>query len=275
VSHQEDNRPRCLIRSCPLCGGSVTVRWRTVEVWRCRACGLMFRNPAPGVKELHELYAASWSAPMTACTETGGTDERLARLYVARLLQALGIANLDGLSILELGAGRGAMLSALRERGATACGVEPFGFEFLRERNFTVYRRLQDLPPGLLFDGAVAVDVVEHLARPWQDLAALGNLLRPGGFLYLSTLNSKGLNALLSGSRWREFRKDGHLLFFTASTLQRVLLSAGFGALRRLRWHVVYHTSPFRRAVDFVLQSLGLDGALRFLGRTSPRRPAD
>ncbi len=260
--------------SCPLCGGGAFVRWRTIKVWRCRSCGLLFRHPAPGNEELEGLYAASWSAPMQARAQTGGTDERLARCYVARLLQSLGLPDLEGRRILEFGAGRGEMLTALQELGAVACGVEPYGYEYLKQRKFTVYRRLQDLPPGRLFDGAVAVDVVEHLARPWQDLAALAGMLRPGGFLYLSTLNIRGLNALLSGSRWREFRKQGHLLFFNASTLQRVISAAGFEGLRRLRWHVVYHRNPLRRALDFVLQSAGLDGGLRFLGRRPAGGPA-
>jgi SAM-dependent methyltransferase len=166
------------------------------------------------------------------------------------------------------------MLVALAERGAEACGVEPFGYEHLRERKLPAYRRLRDLPPGALFDGAVCLDVVEHLARPWEELAALGRRLKPGAFLYLSTLNTRGLNALLSGPRWREFSKEGHLLFFNAPTLRRVLSTAGFEGLRRLCWHVAYHRNPFRRALDCALQSLGLDGGLRFLGR-APRRPAE
>ncbi len=252
--------------SCPLCGGAAVVRWRTIKVWRCRSCGLLFRHPSPGGEELAGLYAASWSAPGRARAQTGGTDQRLARCYAARLLGSLGLPDLEGRRILELGAGKGAMLTALQECGALACAVEPYGYEYLRQRKFTVYRRLQDLPPGRLFDGAVAVDVVEHLARPWEELAALAGRLRPGGFLYVSTLNTRGLNALLSGPRWREFRKEGHLLFFKAATLRRVMHAGGFAGLRRLRWHVRYHRHPLRRALDFALQSAGLDGGLRFLG---------
>jgi SAM-dependent methyltransferase len=242
-------------------------------VWRCRSCGLLLRNPVPRAEELEALYAASWSAPVQARAQTGGTDLRLARIYVARLLRSLGIPDFGGRKILELGAGRGEMLTALGERGAIAWGVEPFGYDFLRRRGFAAFRRLRDLPPGLLFDGAVTVDVVEHLERPWQDLAALGLRLRPGGFLYLSTLNIRGLNALLSGPRWREFHKDGHLLFFNAPIMRRVLATAGFKRLRRLRWQVVYHRNPVRRAMDSVLQASGLDGGLRFLGCTPASCP--
>jgi SAM-dependent methyltransferase len=256
------------ISSCPFCGGRITVRWREVSVWHCHSCGLLLRNPVPRAEELEALYTASWSAPAQARAQTGGTDLRLARIYATRLLRSLGILDFGGRRILELGAGRGEMLTALGERGAIAWGVEPFGYDFLRQRGFTAFRRLRDLPPGLIFDGAVTVDVVEHLQRPWQDLAALGQRLRPGGFLYLSTLNTRGLNALLSGPRWREFRKDGHLLFFNAPIMRRVLATGGFKRLRRLRWQVVYHRNPVRRAMDSVLQAVGLDGGLRFLGCT-------
>lgn len=37
------------------------------------------------------------------------------------------------------------------------------------------------------FDGAVAVSVWEHLARPWIAAQALARVLRPGGYAYIST----------------------------------------------------------------------------------------
>jgi SAM-dependent methyltransferase len=234
----------------------------------------LFRNPVASADELAELYAASWSAPATARAETGGTTDRLARLYVARLLRTLGLARLDGLRILDFGAGRGEMLAALRDRGADVCGLERFGYDFLRERGFAVYRSLADVPPGLRFDGAVSVDVVEHLAWPWDDLAALGASLQPGAFLYVATMNARGLNAMLSGPRWRELLKAGHLVFFTAATLRAALRAAGFGAARRLRWRIPYPAGALRGALYWVLQALGLDGELRFVARrNAPSRP--
>ncbi len=271
VSHQNDLHAdiRGLLLRCPLCNGTVAVRWPGVNVWRCRSCGLLMRNPAPGAEELERLYARSWSDPQTARAETGGTTERLARLYVARLLKTLGLGSAGGLKVLEYGAGRGEMLAALRDKGAEVWGVEPFGAGELRRRGFAVYAGLQEVPRDMRFDGVVTVDVVEHVARPWEELATLKGLLRPGGFLYVSTMNAHGLNALLSRSRWREVRKHGHLFFFTPSTLRRVLRECRFETARRLRWHVRYHTSWPRKAFDLVLQSLGLDGEIRFLARSA------
>lgn len=264
---------RLLLSRCPLCRGAVAVRWSQVCVWRCRDCGLMFRNPLPGGGTLERLYTASWSAPVAARFETGGTTDRLARLYAARLAHALGAKRLDGLRILEFGAGRGEFLAALHANGADVCAIEPYGCDLLLRRGFEAYRSLGDLPGGQPFDGVITVDVVEHLARPWEDLAALRGLLKPEGFLYVSTLNAGGLNALLSRSRWREIRKEGHLLFFTVETLQRVLVSAGFDVPQRLRWRIPYHSSVLRRILDFALQALSLDGELRLLAR-APRTGA-
>ncbi len=227
----------------------------------------MFRNPTPEAEELAALYADSWSTPRIARAETGGTTGQLARAYVALLQQTLGLTDFAGLRILDLGAGRGEMAEALRERKAQVCAVEPFGFELLRRKKIQVVRSLADLPPGLRFDGAVAVDVVEHLARPWSDLAALRGSLREGAFLYVSTMNAHGLNAVLSGARWRELLKPGHLVFFTAATLRAALRAAGFATVRRLRWQVAHYTGALRAARHRMLQALGLDGELRVIAR--------
>jgi len=258
---------RPLLIRCPLCRGAVAVRWSQVRVWRCRDCGLMFRNPRPADGALEKLNTASWSVPAAARAETGGTTDRLARLYAACLAHALGAERLDGLRILEFGAGRGEFLAALCANGAEVCAVEPYGCDLLLRRGFEAYPSLGDLPRGQPLDGVVTVDVIEHLARPWEDLAAMRDLLKPGGFLYVSTMNARGLNAMLSRSRWREIRKEGHLLFFTAETLQRVFTAAGFDAPQRLRWRIPYHMSALRGALDFALQTLSLDGELRFLAR--------
>ena len=250
---------------CSFCGQPLSPCWDEARIWRCVGCCLLLRNPMPTEEELKRLYDASWDRPEDHSAETGGTDLPLARTYVRRLARSLGRWRLDGLRILDFGAGRGDMLAALKERGAEAHAVEPFGCEFLRDRGFAAYRDLDEVPEGTLFDGAVSFDVVEHLRTPWVDIAALRRLLKPGAWLLVCTPNGGGLRARLKGGRWEEARKPGHLVLFTSRSLRSVFARCGFVRCRRLRWFVPYRQRKAGRLVNYLLQGLYLDGALRYL----------
>ncbi|HXR32525.1 MAG TPA: glycosyltransferase [Verrucomicrobiae bacterium] len=250
---------------CPLCANRLPSTRGRGEFRRCKHCGLLFRHPMSDLQGLRSLYGQSWSAPTENSAETGGTTPGLAEEYAKRLARSLGREDLQGLRILEYGAGRGEFLRALQQFGADVYALEPYGKSYLEQQGARAYATLGELPANLRFDGIVSIDVVEHDASAWSALRRLNNLLLPGGWLFVATPNPEGLNARVFGSRWREAKKPGHLLFFAPNTLRRVLHDAGFARSQRLRWNVPYGKSPLTRAKDSVLSFLGLDGELRFL----------
>jgi 2-polyprenyl-3-methyl-5-hydroxy-6-metoxy-1,4-benzoquinol methylase len=211
------------------------------------------------------LYEDSWREPDANRDQTGGTDLRLARVYSRRLAASLGRKDFDGLRIVDFGAGTGTMSVALHELGAEVAAIDPFGFERLDEQGLDGYRSLDDLEPGALFDGAVCLDVIEHLPAPWAQLVAVRERLVPGGWLYVSTLNTSSLNARLTRAGWREARKPGHVVFFNARSLKLVLASAGFVDVSSPRWIVRYSRNPVRRVLQLGLQVTRLETGLRAL----------
>lgn len=58
-------------------------------------------------------------------------------------------------------------------------------------------------------------------------------------------------------------------MFLTPRGLADVLRRCGFQRCRRLRWHIRYSDRPLRRGVHHLLQSLYLDGELRYLAYKS------
>lgn len=248
---------------CPFCKSADIRRvWPQTGYDYCHACGLYFRNPMPTEEELTKLYANSWSAPETKRAETGGTDDRLASIYAQKLARSLGRTDLSDLRILDFGAGRGAVLEGLTRLGAKVSAVEPFGYEYLRSRGYQVYGSLADVET--CFDGIIMIDVLEHLAIPWQVLANLREKLIKEGWIYVATGNPLGLNARLRKGQWREARKRGHLLFPSPTTMERMFSYCGFKRFQRLKWYIQFHPFP-RSLVDYVLQALRLDGELRYL----------
>jgi 2-polyprenyl-3-methyl-5-hydroxy-6-metoxy-1,4-benzoquinol methylase len=257
------------LRDCPLCGKrDIRICFARVKVWKCNQCGLLFRNPQPESAELDQLYESHYTPSNIAAgkTEMAATTFELARRYADCLWNEL---ELTGKKVLEFGAGLGSFAAALRERGADVAAVEPYAYDACRNAGITTYRTLEEIPKEVRFDVAVMVDVAEHLARPRDTFGRLRELLHPGGWLYVSTLTVSGLNARVTGGRWREITKPSHLVFFTPKTLEHTLQAAGFGRFTRLKWYVRYSSNPLRRIEHFLLQASQLDGELRYLAQRS------
>ncbi len=155
------------------------------------------------------------------------------------------------------------MLEALQSAGARAAGVEPYGFEYLRLRGFEVYQTLSEAPGD--WDRVVMIDVFEHLDKPWEVLAHLRELLADGGWIYVATANPVGLNARINKGKWREARKQTHLLFPHPTTMEQMLSQVGFRQIKRLHWLIRYHRNPVRTLFNYAMQLIGLDGELRYL----------
>lgn len=81
--------------------------------------------------------------------------------------------------------------------------------------------------PDASFDVVTAWDVIEHLSDPRADLAVLSRLLRPGGHLFLSTMDVGAPVVRLLGRRWPWYMPM-HRYYFTPRTLAGLLGTAGF-----------------------------------------------
>jgi SAM-dependent methyltransferase len=255
---------------CPQCRarGKAKLRWQTPRFLRCKECGVIYRDPFPDAASLARLYCESWESPTINARETGSTDAVIASSIIDSLVKTLGRRSLAGLSVMDYGAGRGAMALELARRGADVVAVEPFGCDYLTELGVSAYRDLSDLPAALRFDGIVCLEVIEHLQDPRGAMASLYARLRSGGWLLVTTPNAAGLPAKLTGPRWREATKPGHIVLFTPAAIRKTLLDAGFCEVRRAHWFIRYpHASLARTAAHLGMQGLSIDGGLRVVAR--------
>jgi SAM-dependent methyltransferase len=78
------------------------------------------------------------------------------------------------------------------------------------------------------FDWVVMLDTVEHLPSPAASLAAVHDLLRPGGHLCISTGDIGSPLARLAGRHWRLMTPPQRSFFFSRQTLSRLLRQLGF-----------------------------------------------
>jgi 2-polyprenyl-3-methyl-5-hydroxy-6-metoxy-1,4-benzoquinol methylase len=135
-------------------------------------------------------------------------------------------------AILEIGCATGALLSAFKDAGWDAFGVEAGpSMAAYAESTFGLRIATGTIETAGLSDGsydvAVATHLVEHLNDPRSFLREVRRSLRSDGTLFLVTPNADGFQARLLGARWRSAIRD-HLYLFSVRTLSALLVSEGF-----------------------------------------------
>jgi SAM-dependent methyltransferase len=114
-------------------------------------------------------------------------------------------------------------------------------------------------------DAAVLWDVIEHLPNPDAFLFRLGEVVKPGGHILITTGDIASLNARLRGDRWRMIQPPIHLHYFSPATLGHLLDRAGFDVVEVK--HVGNKRSIHQMLFGIVALRARLPGLYRFLAK--------
>jgi 2-polyprenyl-6-hydroxyphenyl methylase/3-demethylubiquinone-9 3-methyltransferase len=129
-----------------------------------------------------------------------GTSRPLHELNPVRLQYLERAAPLAGRAVVDVGCGGGILSEAMARRGARVLGIDlaravlDVAELHALEAGISVdYRHiaaeaLAEMRPGE-FDLATCMEMLEHVPDPAASLAALAKLVRPGGDVFVSTLN--------------------------------------------------------------------------------------
>ncbi len=155
------------------------------EIAKFDALAARWWDPNGPMKPLHRMN------PL----RTGWIAERLARHHGRDPSTPDALA---GLTLLDVGCGAGLACEALARRGAMVTGLDAASDALAVARTHAAGSDLaityreglpEDLPPGETFDAVIALEVIEHVADRDAFLAALARVVKPGGLVFLSTLN--------------------------------------------------------------------------------------
>lgn len=202
----------------------------------CRACGTLFVNPRPAFKVLDKFYAQSPSTSFWVNKffkpVAEARREKIFRpraKYISRFLKRK-----RGNVVGDIGAGFGLFLEELRDirPGNRYIGIEP-SVEMAgicSDKGLEVEAKcLEDIKDGgREFDLLTAFELIEHLFDPRLFLKKVYRLLKPGGYLYMTTLNGNGFDILLLWDKSKSVTPPHHLNFFTVSSIKRLLEDTGF-----------------------------------------------
>ena len=228
--------------ACTLCGDDrvqplFTPTWPkrvTYHVVRCPSCGFLYRNPGIRPERLGDLYSGGGYGRFL----TGRYGRNRQNSYRSIMDEFAPVFDDgDGRRLLDYGSGAGLFTEVADERGFEVHGVDlsPAAVELARSRpggqrsHLGTPLEVPEIAAGG-FDIVTMWSVLAHLPRPIEDLTMLRSLLAPGGALLIFTVNANSLKLKVNGVKWGGFTPN-HLVFFSPSTLPRLLRQAGFEAV--------------------------------------------
>lgn len=138
--------------------------------------------------------------------DSNGAFKPLHRLNPLRTDYIASRVALQGARVLDVGCGGGLLAEALAKRGATVTGIDlaPAMIQTARlhaaESGLAIDYRVQDAAGlgGEQFDVVCCLEMLEHLPDPAAFLAVLARPVKPGGSLFVSTLNRNLKSFLLA-----------------------------------------------------------------------------
>jgi 2-polyprenyl-3-methyl-5-hydroxy-6-metoxy-1,4-benzoquinol methylase len=246
---------------CGYCGGrEARTRYDlgSHKIVKCTSCGLMRLSPMPTLESTAAVYAhrAYFENPEFYDVSQGNLygykdyiAERLNKLRVYRPIAEFLRDRHCGVPdktrnrgarprLLDVGCGLGYFLDVAQDVGFEVSGVEfnPEAVQLIHEKYaFEVHRgsiETASLPPNH-YDVITMFDVIEHLHDPFTAVRKMYELVRPGGGVAISTMDSESFTSRLLGKWLEDFRRTReHLFFFSRETLTKILEDQGFQVYR-------------------------------------------
>lgn len=230
--------------SCKICGsiqsesayhGPIRVgRFGTLsaeaqDIYRCAGCQAMNLDI--------ELAAGYYTSEEYRKEVDGSGDtDHYFKLHDGEQLRHLSITGTQdfrGKVIADIGCGAGSFLDFVKGTAQTCVAVEPLqGFQqSLKSRGYHVFPYAAEAAREFKskVDLATSFSVVEHIEDPLTFLKDIGNLLRSGGQVILSTPNRDDvLMKMLPEVYPSFFYRKAHLWYFDEASLKRLAELAGF-----------------------------------------------
>jgi len=224
---------------CPACG-SKKFKFQFEKLGfiyvLCEDCGTLFVNPRPSSEDLNEFYIQSESTffwvekffkPVAEVRRKKIFQPRAEFINKRILLNSPKVVG-------DIGAGFGIFLEELAKfwPSARMIAIEPSleMVEICKTKGLEVIPSIAENIDGWnnQFDLLTVFEVFEHLYNPNEFLEKVWNLLRPGGYLFLTTLNGQGFDIQTLWEKSKSVTPPHHLNFFNPTSITYLLQSKGF-----------------------------------------------
>jgi SAM-dependent methyltransferase len=261
--------------ACIICKGGTVQRFSKpfdqsyVQYCHCSSCGHLTAT---------ELDAKPNYASGRYFTEidTGWEQRNSRMLELIQIISRIpGVAISKRSTILDFGCGSGRLVQDLNRAGFDARGFEPHPETTISlPRVFIDLREIPEIAGRI--ELITCIEVLEHLREPDETLQAISDLLRPSGYLLVST---DLYNDRTHGEHWYYLNPAaGHVSIFSGKSLTMLLRRHGFHPVLRVNSSVwlFRKAGPIRRSLlergYFALSQARVRMGLRI--NYSKRRPS-
>ncbi len=137
-----------------------------------------------------------------------------------------------GKRLLDIGTGKGYLLEVASELGFDFYGVEPSEYaskaaekRFPKRisKGFLEDAKYKDLE----FDVIVMTDLIEHISHPYPFFDEVYRILKPSGFILITTPNADSFTRILLGKNWFQYKYE-HIIYYNKESLKYLLDKKGF-----------------------------------------------
>jgi 2-polyprenyl-3-methyl-5-hydroxy-6-metoxy-1,4-benzoquinol methylase len=197
------------------------------RILKCLVCGLVHVPRSAQRDDLDQLYE---SVEDTQYLENTKSRERTFAEAYRRISPFIGES--PG-RLVEIGAYCGIFISECQKHGWDCDGIEPSSWAVTYARQkYGIELLAGTLADNVdertnLYDLVASWDVLEHVKDPVDFLRQANRMLKPGGYICLSTLDYDNWFPKLAGRRW-PWLMDMHLFYFSPDLLAQMFEKAGF-----------------------------------------------
>ncbi|MCL2243195.1 MAG: methyltransferase domain-containing protein [Treponema sp.] len=243
-------------RHCPVCGGIASAksvsRLKDRTYRRCSECGIIFmdRTCPPPVEyereyffeQYRKQYGKTYLEDFNNIKDSGKHRLKEIVSVLSRGQRARGSqqAHEEGKSILDIGCAYGPFLAAARDEGFSVFGIDPAqdAVNYVREKlgipaicGFFPDPQLS-APGSRLYDIITLWFTIEHFTDCAAVLAAIKNILKPGGALAFSTPSSSGISGRSCPGRFLAASPADHYTVWSPASCKKALSRAGFKVIK-------------------------------------------
>ncbi|MEK7578840.1 MAG: class I SAM-dependent methyltransferase [Patescibacteria group bacterium] len=232
------------IESCPICYKKNPIKFdkkNGFEILKCSGCDLLW-TPNIDEKVLSDFYSKSYFESQDNIFGYSNyiEDEEILRINARYILSEFPKFKDNSPKMLDIGCAHGFLLDESRK-----LGWETKGLEFSAEAasyavnklnlNVSVGSIMQTELPENNFDIITMIGVMEHLADPIAAIRKVNKLLKPGGYLAITTINTKGFVRLF------DLKPPEHIFYFSAKNLSLLLERENFKVVKQSSYWCHYH----------------------------------
>lgn len=221
---------------CPICDNDRvvnTVVFKNNLIFRCNNCFAEFFENYNELRSDHysKSYYVSWNLREKSVSTEKSKHLTFENLFNHLETKCEGLEGLKDKRFLDIGCATGFMLDIAEKRGCEVYGVElsTWACEQAGERHRNVFNKPleQCLFKDSFFDIVSMTDVLEHISSPHPFLKEVNRIIKPGGYVLITTPDNLSWSRRMMGRKWFQFKYE-HVIYYNKRALANICKVYGF-----------------------------------------------